>query len=282
MCHTGRAETMRNLPVSLLNTVRTLHDSSNRWVAFIDALHHHTELANIVDYSEGHEKIVIGMKCHRSRAHWIGNPAVFQIRMAQRIQPGVEMMLWWDAATMMQYQFPSRIVEEVWRRNHHCHHHSLNMAGMDQNEHKNTNDDDDNYYYSRDDIDSCTGHGFDPEIINVPVSSLFVKPSLVANGGRGVFTTQFIAKGSTIILDDCVQGLIVPIPTLQLLETARRTMVNVSDFWKVVTDGFVHGYGWSESFLARHVVVVVGMFIFEYLTYIVVCLVGRTRTIGRR
>jgi hypothetical protein len=126
-------------------------------------------------------------------------------------------------------------------------------------------------YYSSTDVQSCTGHGFDPDILNVPVASLIVQSSSVANGGRGVFTTQPIAKGSTIILDDCVNGLIIPITTWKLLETASRTMEHVSDFWDVVFDGFANGYGWSESFLVRS--------IFDFVVldeYAPICCISKT------
>ena len=231
VCHTGRAETMRNLPVSLWNTIGTEYDSNNnRWVAFIDSLHHSSSsgFQNVVDYNENNEKIVIGMKCQQCRANWIWNPAVLQIQIKQRMKPNVDWF--WDGPTMVHYQFPSRIVEEVW-----CRHrqYTTNMEYTDN-------------------VDSCTGHGFDPEQINIPVSSLRVDTSLVADhGGRGVFTTQAIGKGSMILLDDCVEGMILPISTLKLFETATQKMTNGSNVWHVVVDGFAHGYGWSESFLVR-------------------------------
>jgi hypothetical protein len=130
---------------------------------------------------------------------------------------------YFDGPTMIHFQFPSRIVEDVWCR-----------------------DD-----YDENDITYCRGHGYDPDIVNVPLSSFVVGSSLVANGGRGVFTTRQIQKGSYIFVDDCVSGIIVPITTLELLYTAAKRMTNVSEFWELVSDGFMDGYGWTDSFLVR-------------------------------
>ena len=237
VCHTGPTESMRNLPVSFLKSIRNGSSSDNRWVAFIDAMHRSNGFQNIVDYSENNEKIVVGMKCQQCRANWIWNAAVIQIQIFKRIihhGPGESTVeLFFDGPTLVKYQFPSRIMEEVWCRSER----DIGIGIKDEN------------VYAKVGVSSCTGHGFNPDIINVPVSALVVNTSLVANGGRGVFTTQPIVKGSTIILDDCVQGMIIPITTLKLLETATLTMENISDFWDVVAIGFVEGYGWSKSFL---------------------------------
>ncbi len=235
--HTGPAETMRNLAVSFLRSAGNEHETTNRWVTFIDVIHQSAGFQNIVDYNERNQKIVIGLKCRQSRADWIWNPAVFQIQIAKRMTHHVVAdksgdNFHFDGPSMVAYQFSSRTVEEVWCRSKWA------VTGIDD------------YYESGDDT-SCTGHGIDPEIINIPLSSFIVSTSVVANGGRGLFTTQKIAKGTTIVLDDCVQGLIIPITTLKLLETAARTMENVSEFWDVVVNGFVYGYGWSNSFLVR-------------------------------
>ena len=230
ICHIGETETIRNLPGSYLKSSRTDNNSTlphigrnNRWVHFIDAIQEVKGFQNIVDYNEQQQKFIVGMKCKQCRSNWIWNSALFQIQMAKRMtNSGIRSSLF-DGATMIQYQFSSRIVEEVWCRD-------------DQ-------DDDDATY--------CRGHGYDPDIANVPLSSLVVGTSLVANGGRGVFTTQTIAKGSYITVDDCVGGMIVPIPTLGLLYTAAEStsMAEVSEFWEVVAHGFVNGYGWMDSFL---------------------------------
>jgi hypothetical protein len=237
--HIGPSETLRNLPISYLRTIHSDRlanvDDTNRWVLLIDALQHIKGFVNIVDYNEQHEKFVVGMKCKQCRANWIWNPALFQIQMAQRrtnhhhndddddgtLLSTPPPLHFFDGPTMIQYQFPSRIVEEIWCR-----------------------DD-----YDNNDSSFCRGHGYDPDIVNVPLSSLVVGTSLVANGGRGVFTTQPITKGSYIIVDDCVEGIIIPIPTLDILYTAVSEMSNVTDFWDVVTEGFVDGYGWMDNFL---------------------------------
>ena len=227
VCHIGKVETIGNLPTSYLKSHTsqgsTLHHNvanSNRWVQLIDVMQQIQGFQNIVDYNEHHHKFVIGMKCKECRSNWIWNAASFQIQMTKRIHEKNPPSLL-DGPTIMSYQFSSRIVEEVWCR-----------------EEENQND---RHY--------CHGHGYDPDMGNVPISALVVGTSRVANGGRGVFTSQHIPKGSYIALDDCVNGIIIPIATLELLNTASYAMENVSEFWEVVLDGFIDGYGWSDSFL---------------------------------
>lgn len=226
VCHIGEAEMIGNLPVSYFKSTNgsTVHqniDNSNRWVRLIDAIQHIKGFQNIVDYNEQRQKIVVGMKCKQCRSNWIWNDAEFRIQIAKRINDSIRSSFF-DSPAMMSYQFPSRIVEEIWCRGE-------------------SHDDNDRSY--------CHGHGYDPDNGNVPISALVVGNSLVANGGRGVFTTQRIPKGSYVILDDCVNGIIVPIPTVELLYTAADAMENATEFWDVVSDGFLDGYGWTDSFL---------------------------------
>jgi len=116
----------------------------------------------------------------------------------------------------MQYQFPTRVVEHTW-----C----LGKSEICGN-----------------------GHGFDPEISNVPVFSFEVKPSAIANGGRGVFAKEFIPKGSLIGLEECVHGMFASSQTVDLLEVSGNEFENLSDFWEVVDTAYFDGYGWSGSF----------------------------------
>jgi hypothetical protein len=125
-----------------------------------------------------------------------------------------------DGASMMQYQFPSRVAEVTFCRGHAC-------EGQ---------------------------HGFDPELVNFPVSAFEVKPSVVANGGRGVFAKVFVPKGSLIGLEDCVHGMFSPSRTVELMERAGAAYGASSEFWNVVDTAYFDGYGWSESFYVSTVV----------------------------
>lgn len=180
---------------------------------------------SIVDYEEAHGRLVdiwafvLAMKDGESRANWFMSEAEINLKIkkrAMKTKNAVFPFYYFDGATMMLYQFSSRVVEETW-----C----------------------------RDKTEECrTGHGFDPEIPNIPRSALEVKPSAIATGGRGVFAAEFIAKGSYILLEECVHGMLIPGTTYHLMDEAATTSTNnMSDFWDVVFLGYVDGYGWVNN-----------------------------------
>jgi hypothetical protein len=114
----------------------------------------------VSDYAESHGRLVeswsfvLAMKNSESRASWFLSEAEMNIRIAQRAMPtrsGDVPFLFFDGATMAQYQFAPRVVEDVW-----C----------------------------RDKPDECaTGHGYDPEVaVNLPRSSFEVRSSRVPKG----------------------------------------------------------------------------------------------------
>jgi hypothetical protein len=231
VCHIGAAETMNDLPISFLNVTNDVYQ--NHWSTLIKRLQHEIGYKHIIDYVEVQQKFVIAMKCSQCRSNWLWNEAEWQIQILHRIISSknneISMLSYFDGASMMQYQFTSRIVEEVWRRNEN------------DDDRNNDDDDDDN------NNDVWSGHGYDPEKINVPLSSLEVRMSNVANGGRGVYTTQKILKGSIMFLEDCVEGMFIPSTTFASLRRMYNEMKykNISDFWEVVFEGYVYGYGWS-------------------------------------
>lgn len=231
---------------SILYPNNTSHCQLKRNVGtvYVDVLEHSTinqsigtsssSFHSIVDYSEQQFKFVIAMKCEECRSNWLWNEAEVQIEFLKRIGMH-EKLSFFDSATMMQYQFTSRIVEEIWCRTQQL----LQVKG-------NTNVD----YVGKNDQDiawKCgNGHGFDPDKVHVPVSSFEVKSSLVANGGRGIYAKHNIQKGSMIMIDECVDAIVFPMDTVNLLWEAADTMVNVSDFWNVIANNFLGGYGWDD------------------------------------
>ena len=196
----------------------------DHFVSFVNGLENFG-FESIVDYAEAHGRLievwsfVLAMKNSETRMNWFMNEAEMNLKIAQRsvrTKDGSLPFRYFDGASMMQYQFASRIAEETWCRG---------KAGV-----------------------CSTGHGFDPEMTNAPLSSFEVKPSLIPNAGRGVFATEFIAKGSVIGLGECIHGMFLPSTTFDLLrEGAYKFDGVISEFWDVVFWGYVDGYGWIDS-----------------------------------
>jgi len=182
-----------------------------------------TGFESIIDFDEGHGRFdgqwsfLLAAKDSDARALWFSNEAEIQLAINRRTfktKDGKIPFRFFDGASMMHYQFPSRVVETTFCRGTHC-------EGR---------------------------HGYDPEVVNVPVSSFEVKPSIIANGGRGVFAKAFIPKGSLIGLDECVHGMFSPSRTVDLMEVAGQVFGELSEFWEVVDTAYFDGYGWSESY----------------------------------
>jgi hypothetical protein len=174
------------------------------------------------------KRIVVALKDSDSRAQWFQNEAQVNLALATRLVPisADDVPLYFDGATMMQYQFTSRIVEEAW-----CHRRYQNAT--------------------RNDVWCQHGHGFSPDLINIPRSFLSVRPSAVANGGRGVYSTQRIPLGSTLALDDYVNQIFVPSATTDLMFLAANRFESVSSFWSTVYLGYIDGYGYGATDYVR-------------------------------
>jgi hypothetical protein len=214
----GEVENLDDLPGSF--------DPDNQLNAFLDGLGK-SGFESIIEYSESHGRFieswgfVVAMKNSESRSNWMRNEAEINIETLQRMSPSAP-LLFFDGASMMHYQFVSRITQDIW-----C----------------------------RDKTEECsTGQGFDPFISSLPHTAFIVQPSTVNKGGRGVFATQLVPKGTVIGLEECVQGMFLPGTTFDLLRNIAREVDNedeandfVSDFWDVVYSGYVDGYGWLDN-----------------------------------
>jgi hypothetical protein len=217
----------------------------NHFVSFVKGLKLFG-FESIIDYAESHGRLVeswsfvLAMKNSESRASWFLSEAEMNIRIAQRAMPtrsGDVPFLFFDGATMAQYQFAPRVVEDVW-----C----------------------------RDKPDECaTGHGYDPEVaVNLPRSSFEVRSSRVAMGGRGVFAKEFVPKGAVIGLDECVHGMFLPSATFALLRRAAEEIdESVTEFFDVLRWGYIDGYGWLDSaYVSLSVVSAGSVLLVFYLT----------------
>jgi len=175
---------------------------------------------SIVAFGEASNRksFLLAVSNRDARVNWFKNEAEVQLAARNRILPtksGKEGPLFFDGASMMHYQFPSRVIETAW-----CREQSHACEG---------------------------GHGFDPLVPNVPVSLFEVKPSSITNGGRGVFSKRFIPKGSIVGLEECVHGMHAYSTTYELLESAYEFLGSMSSFWSTLYLGYFDGYGWMEK-----------------------------------
>jgi hypothetical protein len=88
--------------------------------------------------------------------------------------------------------------------------------------------------------------------VNIPTLHLSVRPSTVANGGRGVYSTQRVPLGSTLALDDYVNHIYAPSTTIEYMHRAMEAFdESISSFWSVVYWGYIEGYGFSLTEYVR-------------------------------
>jgi hypothetical protein len=126
---------------------------------------------------------------------------------------------------LVSHKFPSRTSEAVW-----CSKH-VNLCD--------------------------NGHGFDPFVLNVPVSSLKVQHSGVGDrAGRGVFARQEVPAGSSIGMEVCVHGMFLSQPTYELvtsmhLPTGDKGIIKYDGLWKSFRE-YVYGYGWESNIYVRN------------------------------
>jgi hypothetical protein len=172
------------------------------------------DFASVFDYTESHGRFlapwqfIVALKDSNMRARWFRNEAELQLDMYKRSN-GLSLRFF-DGATFMTYQFSSRISEEAWCKSNR---------------------------------EECAdGHGFDPYLADRKESSYRVGRSSVANGGRGVFTKEKIAKGSYLGIEECVNGIFVPPNTFEILEDFENEDSYPTRFWATVYEGYIQGY----------------------------------------
>jgi hypothetical protein len=174
-------------------------------------------------YTESHGrfdtpwKYFVGMKDFSSKSTWMKSEPEIALAVRQRTVStlsGNSSLKYFDGATMKTYEFPERVMEDKW-----CAQHR----------------------------ESCgNGHGFDPEIPDIPRSLFEVDYSKIAKGGRGVFAKTFVPKGSFIGLEECVHGMFIPSTSYNLMEQSVSHFKN-NDYLQCLVGGYIEGYGWSDN-----------------------------------
>ena len=184
------------------------------------------DFRKIEDYAEGHGgflgvmKYKIAFKCTSCFSKWHSNQAMIDLAIKERSMPQlnsskVKLFRFFDGATMIGYQYPSRVVENVFCR-------EIPTPPFCE-----------------------ASHGFDPYTTNVRLSSLEVKTSLIPNAGRGVFTKIDIPKGSYIGLEEGSNTVIVMPETLHWIQMFINEAIVKR--WKMF-DAYLYGLGFSNDF----------------------------------
>lgn len=179
----------------------------------------------IEDYAEAHGgfmsvwKFKIAFKGDHVIERWHNNQATVDLELHDREMETVDGVQtpfrFFDGATMMTYQYPSRINQEIFCR------------------------------------DTPTpqlcekGHGWDPERHNAHIQTLEVKQSNIPNAGRGVFAKERIPKGSYIAIDEGSHNILFMPSTVFWIR--QFTTADIVNKWKMF-DAYMFGYGFVSDY----------------------------------
>jgi hypothetical protein len=167
----------------------------------------------------GNWGFLISFKAEETKANWYANQAEVELKLKERavrtLDGSDSPFRYFDGATMMGYQYSSRVEQEVFCRTTPA-------------------------------PDLCDqGHGLDPAVKNVPASSLEVRQSTIPNGGRGVFFKESVSKGTYIASEQMVHAILfLPMTTWWIKHLLRHTE---NAFFKVL-DVYMFGYGYAHDF----------------------------------
>lgn len=172
---------------------------------------HKAGITNFVKYEEGEcgfyapWGFLVGFKDEKTLATWYQSSADVEMKLHQRATRTVNGELPFknfDGATMMNYQYPSRVEEEV-----HC----------------------------RNGWSECdSGHGFQPERSNAQLSSFEVRKT---NDRHEFFAKEDLPAGSYIAANEAVHSLFVPPTSKRFLDRFGRSPHGVGR-WGALTPYF--------------------------------------------
>ncbi|KAL3918172.1 MAG: hypothetical protein SGILL_004365, partial [Bacillariaceae sp.] len=179
---------------------------------------------SVRDYEESHNgfespwEFIVAFKEYSSKSDWFASSAEIDLKMVKRgmrTKTGKSPFLFFDGPAMETYRYPSKGSEATFCR------HAPNTT------------------------DCIHGQGFDPERLNLPLSTLFVnQSSLGKNAGRGVFATSDIPQHSYVGLDKLVPHIHMGTSTLDLITSWWRNMPLVYEYyWGDDLFTYTHGYG---------------------------------------
>jgi hypothetical protein len=196
---------------------------------FVEKLMDHN-FTKIEDYAEGHGgflgvvRFKVAFKCFYCNYYlWHSNQAMIDTEVRKRSMATVKerkepLFRFFDGATMMGYQYPSRVVENAFCRD------IPTPAFCEKS------------------------HGFDPNVNNIKLTSLEVKTSSIPNAGRGVFSKLDISRGSFLGLEDVSVNVVVMPTTLNWIQVfMKEAIVNR---WRMF-DAYLYGLGFESDFFGE-------------------------------
>lgn len=168
----------------------------------------------------------MAFKSYASRKRWYANAAEIDLAMQKRsvsTKSGKTALRYFDGATMVSYQAPSRTIENVF-----CRREPTPLGC----------DDDD--------------FTFNPEHPNAPTSSMEVKSSGQGdNAGRGVFTKVDIGKDTYISAETASQSLRFYPSTYALIMELLEKCDEQAEALEVL-EYYMHGYGFTSRRLVSY------------------------------
>jgi len=214
----GESEELDDPPDEIGTSIDTAH--------MMEALEKNFE--SMHEYDEGHSHFnapwsyLVCFKNSKSRANWYRNAPEIQIDLHQRLygtESGKPALLFFDAPTMISYQFPSKAKESTYCR-------------------------------KIDKPQECNEFiGFDSKLVTIPISHVEARKSTVGEfAGRGLFASQDIPKGATLDVDGSVKAFHVLPSTWSVIYDQYDD--SESEFATEETStlvAFIEGYGYGST-----------------------------------
>ena len=184
----------------------------------------------IRDYEESHNgfeaawQFVAAFKDFDNKGEWFADSSLVDLKIHQRgmiTKSGGSPFHFFDGVTMQSYRYPSKGSEVAFCR-------------------------------LRPQLEDCkNGHGFDPELRDIPLTSLEVKTSsLGENVGRGVFAKERIPQNSYIGLAKLINSIYINPNALNILIDLNKIPWVRSDFYGKQLEIYASEYG---HYYSRHV-----------------------------
>jgi len=171
------------------------------------------------DYEEEHGgfekpwRMLVAAKSFDTMGPWTSDSPLVEYKIRKRIIPtksGESSLLFFDGSTMASYAYPSKASEVVF-----CRRYS--------------------------DLPNCkSGHGFDQEKENLPISAVEVRS---IEEGRGVFATQDIPQTAYVGLEDAVHSVYVKSSASKLL---RKMAISPSPISLSRITPFIDAFGHQQ------------------------------------
>ncbi|KAL7561632.1 hypothetical protein ACA910_001498 [Epithemia clementina (nom. ined.)] len=183
-------------------------------------------MLSIKTYSDAHGQFMapwefrIVHKDYQTTASFFREPAKIDLTMTKHAVMTKSKQFpfhYFDGPTWASMQYPTRINADVF-----CHTHPRRTSLCFQPQ------------------------GYDPERVNVPASALEIKPSLIPNGGRGLFFKEDFKEGSLLAIEQSSWNMQIVPETFslvdgQMLKSKARDMYEHFHY-------FFFGYGFANEF----------------------------------